>query len=70
MLTFSAVVFHPNQSRRSLQSLEPITAYLISSTMAVDFKGISLSGGSRCQIELLHALVHPYYYLTMIVSSL
>lgn len=61
---FPAVVADPNQSRRFtscrlLQSLEQITAYLISSTMAVDLKGISLSGGNQCQIEPLHALVHP-----------
>lgn len=59
MLSFPAVSAHPNQSHHFFQSLEPITAYLISSTMAVDSKGISLSGGSQCQIEPLHALVHP-----------
>lgn len=61
---FPAVAAHPNQSCCGslcgfLQSLEQITAYLISSTMAVDLKGISLSGGNQCQIDPLHALVHP-----------
>ena len=27
--------------------------------MAVDMKGVSFSGGNQCQMEPLHALVHP-----------
>lgn len=62
---FPAVTAYQNQSHTFspcsfLQSLEHITAYLISFTMAVAMKGVSLSGDNQCQMDPLHALVHSH----------